>query len=82
MNPLTQIKNTQKASQREIVEGIKGSWHDRYKHSGAWDPAGTVYCLLARLLPSDLPPAACCLPLHCRPLPLQPTSSRAGSPLS
>jgi hypothetical protein len=37
MNPLTQIKNTQKATQREIVEGIsdKASWHARYKHSGA-----------------------------------------------
>ena len=35
--PALQIKNTQKATQREIVAGIseKASWHARYKHSGA-----------------------------------------------
>jgi len=35
MNPLTQIKNTQLASKREIELGLDeaGSWHDRYKHS-------------------------------------------------
>lgn len=35
MNPLTQIKNTQKITKREIELGLfeKASWHDRYKHS-------------------------------------------------
>lgn len=35
MNPLTQIRNTQLASKREIELGLDeaGSWHDRYKHS-------------------------------------------------
>ena len=33
MNPLTQIKNTQKATQREISLGLSdaASWHARYK---------------------------------------------------
>lgn len=35
MNPLTQIKNTQKATQREITLGLgeSASWHARFKHS-------------------------------------------------
>lgn len=35
MNPLTQIRNTQKASKAEIELGLheKSSWHDRFKHS-------------------------------------------------
>lgn len=35
MNPLTQIKNTQKASKYEISAGFadSASWHARYKHS-------------------------------------------------
>lgn len=35
MNPLTQIKNTQKATKVEIELGLtdKASWHDRFKHS-------------------------------------------------
>ncbi|KAK2078522.1 hypothetical protein QBZ16_003362 [Prototheca wickerhamii] len=35
MNPLTQIRNTQKISKREIELGLsdKSSWHDRFKHS-------------------------------------------------
>ncbi|KAI7846185.1 hypothetical protein COHA_000255 [Chlorella ohadii] len=35
MNPLTQIKNTQKVTKAEIELGLtdKASWHDRYKHS-------------------------------------------------
>ena len=35
MNPLTQIKNTQKATMREIESGMgeSASWHERYKHS-------------------------------------------------
>jgi RNA-binding motif X-linked protein 2 len=35
MNPLTQIKNTQKATNLEIDLGLTGdkSWHARYKHS-------------------------------------------------
>jgi len=35
MNPLTQIKNTQKATRAEIELGIgdKSSWHSRFKHS-------------------------------------------------
>ena len=35
MNPLTQIKNTQKATKAEIDLGLtdKASWHDRFKHS-------------------------------------------------
>lgn len=35
MNPLTQIKNTQKVTKAEIELGLtdKASWHDRFKHS-------------------------------------------------
>ncbi len=35
MNPLTQIKNTQKATQREVLSGVGdgASWHARFKHS-------------------------------------------------
>lgn len=35
MNPLTQIRNTQKISKQEIELGLsdKSSWHDRFKHS-------------------------------------------------
>lgn len=35
MNPLTQIRNTQKATQRERDLGFSGgaSWHERFKHS-------------------------------------------------
>ncbi|KAL3141871.1 hypothetical protein ABBQ32_004533 [Trebouxia sp. C0010 RCD-2024] len=35
MNPLTQIKNTQKISRQEILQGVpeSASWHARYKHS-------------------------------------------------
>lgn len=35
MNPLTQIRNTQKASKFEVAQGLseKASWHARYAHS-------------------------------------------------
>ena len=35
MNPLTQIKNTLKVTQREILSGVgdAASWHSRFKHS-------------------------------------------------
>ena len=35
MNPLTQIKNTQKATKQEILLGLpeSASWHARFKHS-------------------------------------------------
>jgi hypothetical protein len=35
MNPLTQVKNIQKATAREHAEGIseQGSWHERFKDS-------------------------------------------------
>eukprot|EP00891_Asterochloris_glomerata_P009620 jgi/Astpho2/9620/gw1.00146.164.1_t len=35
MNPLTQIKNTQKVSRQEIEQGVpeSASWHARFKHS-------------------------------------------------
>jgi RNA-binding motif X-linked protein 2 len=35
MNPLTQIKNTQKITKVEIELGLtdKASWHDRFRHS-------------------------------------------------
>ena len=35
MNPLTQIKNTQKISRQEIEQGVpeSASWHARFKHS-------------------------------------------------
>lgn len=35
MNPLTQIKNTQRVTKAEIELGLtdKASWHDRFKHS-------------------------------------------------
>lgn len=45
MNPLTQIKNTQLATKREIELGLdeKGSWHDRYKHSAYVYAGGLSY---------------------------------------
>mmetsp|Transcript_7046 Transcript_7046/g.14064 ORF Transcript_7046/g.14064 Transcript_7046/m.14064 type:complete len:206 (+) Transcript_7046:247-864(+) len=45
MNPLTQIRNTQLATRREIELGLdeKGSWHDRYKHSAYVYAGGLSY---------------------------------------
>lgn len=45
MNPLTQIKNTQLATKREIELGLdeKGSWHDRFKHSAYVYAGGLSY---------------------------------------
>lgn len=35
MNPLTQVKNTQRITAREAAAGIseRGSWHEKYKDS-------------------------------------------------
>jgi len=47
MNPLTQIKNTQKASQQEIARGVgdSASWHARFKHSAYIFTGGLPYDL-------------------------------------
>jgi RNA-binding motif X-linked protein 2 len=47
MNPLTQIKNTQKASQREIAQGVgdSASWHAKFKHSAYVFAGGLSYDL-------------------------------------
>jgi RNA-binding motif X-linked protein 2 len=47
MNPLTQIKNTQKVTRQEIELGLfeKASWHDRYKHSAYVFAGGLDYGL-------------------------------------
>mmetsp|Transcript_12819 Transcript_12819/g.38719 ORF Transcript_12819/g.38719 Transcript_12819/m.38719 type:complete len:185 (+) Transcript_12819:300-854(+) len=47
MNPLTQIKNTQKASKFEIAQGFSdnASWHARYKHSAYIFAGGLPYDL-------------------------------------
>ncbi|PNH10231.1 Zinc finger CCCH domain-containing protein 42, partial [Tetrabaena socialis] len=47
MNPLTQIKNTQKATRREIEAGISdsASWHARFKHSAYIFAGGLDYDL-------------------------------------
>ena len=47
MNPLTQIKNTQKATQREIDAGISesASWHAQFKHSAYVFVGGLDYGL-------------------------------------
>jgi len=35
MNPLTQVRNTQRISRQEVVDGASGkaSWHDQFRHS-------------------------------------------------
>jgi RNA-binding motif X-linked protein 2 len=65
MNPLTQVKNTQKATQREIALGLSenASWHARFKHSayifaGAW--AGGTQHAPCHLLHSCQPHLAAC----------------------
>jgi RNA-binding motif protein, X-linked 2 len=47
MNPLTQIKNTQKATQREIAAGFSesASWHAKFKHSAYIFTGGIPYDL-------------------------------------
>ncbi|EIE18911.1 RNA-binding domain-containing protein [Coccomyxa subellipsoidea C-169] len=47
MNPLTQIKNTQKATKLEIVSGISdsASWHAKFKHSAYIFAGGLAYTL-------------------------------------
>ncbi|GBG62133.1 hypothetical protein CBR_g29333 [Chara braunii] len=47
MNPLTQVKNTQKATQREVDAGIQdgASWHARYKDSAYIFAGGLPYDL-------------------------------------
>lgn len=47
MNPLTQIKNTQKASKYEIAQGFgdSASWHARFKHSAYIFAGGLSYDL-------------------------------------
>ncbi|GBG67797.1 hypothetical protein CBR_g921 [Chara braunii] len=47
MNPLTQVKNTQKATQREVDAGIQdgASWHARYKESAYIFTGGLPYDL-------------------------------------
>ena len=47
MNPLTQIKNTQKATQREIAAGFSesASWHYRFRHSAYIFAGGLPYGL-------------------------------------
>lgn len=47
MNPLTQIRNTQKASKFEVAQGLSedASWHARYKHSAYVFAGGIPYDL-------------------------------------
>ncbi len=47
MNPLTQIKNTQKVTKQEIAAGVTdaGSWHARFKHSAYIFAGGLAYQL-------------------------------------
>lgn len=47
MNPLTQIKNTQKATKKEIELGLfeKASWHARFAHSAYIFTGGLDYQL-------------------------------------
>jgi RNA-binding motif X-linked protein 2 len=47
MNPLTQIKNTQKATQREIAAGFSesASWHAKFRHSAYIFVGGLTYTL-------------------------------------
>lgn len=47
MNPLTQIRNTQKASKFEVAQGLSegASWHARYKHSAYVFAGGLPYDL-------------------------------------
>lgn len=47
MNPLTQIKNTQKATRQEIAQGISesASWHAAFKHSAYIFVGGLPYDL-------------------------------------
>ena len=47
MNPLTQIRNTQKATQREIAAGFSesASWHAKFKHSAYIFAGGLAYTL-------------------------------------
>lgn len=47
MNPLTQIRNTQKASKFEVSQGLSedASWHARYKHSAYVFAGGLPYDL-------------------------------------
>ena len=47
MNPLTQIKNTQKASKFEIASGLSeaASWHAKFKHSAYIFAGGLPYDL-------------------------------------
>ena len=45
MNPLTQIKNTQKASAREVAAGLSdsASWHHKFRHSAYIFAGGLPY---------------------------------------
>ena len=47
MNPLTQIKNQQKATQREIAAGFSesASWHAKFRHSAYIFVGGLPYTL-------------------------------------
>ena len=47
MNPLTQIRNTQKVSMREVEQGFTDaqSWHARFKHSAYIFTGGLPYTL-------------------------------------
>ena len=47
MNPLTQIKNQQKATQREIAAGFSesASWHAKFRHSAYVFAGGLPYTL-------------------------------------
>lgn len=47
MNPLTQIKNTQKATKLEIASGFSesASWHAKFKHSAYVFVGGLAYTL-------------------------------------
>ena len=47
MNPLTQVRNTQRISRQEVVDGVSGkaSWHDQFRHSAYVYAGGLPYQL-------------------------------------
>ena len=47
MNPLTQVRNTQRISRQEVVDGASGkaSWHDQFRHSAYVYAGGLPYQL-------------------------------------
>jgi hypothetical protein len=85
MNPLTQVKNTQKITARESALGVSdaGSWHAKYRDSAyvyagnfSFDlTEGDLLAVFAQLRSSPLPPFSRLLPNRAR------TNCGGGPPL-